>query len=216
MITSLSIEQLENYLSLLIRNHIPDGWTSYSYQSLLSDAMERLEYCFSHIYRKYYRNQGKVVFNHLNTDHMASLLYLLGNTVWQVTGDEELPTRLFYLNKILHGVDLYFSVSMPKIFMLVHPVGTVIGQATYSDYLVIYQNVTIGSNNGVYPTLGKEVILYSKSSLLGNCNVGDNVVFGANSFIINTDIPHDTIVVGQYPSHKFKPNLVSVRERVWS
>ncbi len=155
------------------------------------------------------------MFNHLNTDHMASLLYFLGNTIWQSTGDQELPTRLFYLNKILHGVDLYFSVKMPRIFMLVHPVGTVIGQADYDDYLVIYQNVTIGSDNGVYPKLDKEVILYSKSSVIGDCRVGSNVVFAANSFICNTNIPDNTIVVGQYPNHIFKPNSVSVHEREW-
>ncbi|MCT7958218.1 hypothetical protein [Laspinema palackyanum] len=216
MITSLTIDQLENYLLSSISNHIPDGWTGYSLKQFLKDAMDRIDYCFSHIHRKYYRNEGKVVFNHLNTDHMASLLYFLGNTVWQATGDEELPTRLFYLNKILHSLDLYFSVQMPKVFMLVHPVGTVIGQAEYSDYLVIYQNVTIGSDDGLYPKLGKEVIFYAKSSLVGNCHVGNNIVFGSNSFLINTDIPDDTIVVGRYPNHRFKPNSVSVCSREWN
>lgn len=214
MITSLTIDELENYLLSLVINYIPDGYiVDYPLKDLLKLTMKRVEYCFSKIHRKYYFENGHVIFDHLNTDHMASFLFFLGNTIWKTTGDIAFPTRLFYLNKILHGLDLYFSVPMPQVFLLVHPVGTVIGKAQYCDYLVIYQNCTIGSSENIYPKLETGVILYSGVSIIGNCNINNNTIFGANAFILNTNVPSNTLVLGQYPKHTFKPNHISVIQR---
>ena len=216
MRSSLSVEELEGYVSRLLANHLPEGDTGTpALRPLIDRSLERVEQCFSRIHLKYYEDDGVTVFNHLNSDHVAAFLYLLGNTVWQETGDERLPTKLFYLNKIMHGLDLYFSVSMPDIFLLVHPVGTVLGNAHYGDYLVVYQNCTVGADTDVYPRFGKGVILYSSTSVIGDCAVGDNVVFGANSMVVDTDVPSDTMVLGQYPRQRFVPNRRPVRERVF-
>ncbi|NIO11197.1 MAG: hypothetical protein GTO40_25550, partial [Deltaproteobacteria bacterium] len=159
---------------------------------------------------KYYQENGQPVFDHLNSDHLATFLYLLGNTAWSETGDERLPTKLFYLNKIMNGLDLYFSVAMPEVFLLVHPVGTVLGKAQYGNYLVVYQNCSVGAVTDVYPSLGEGVVLYSRSSVLGDCKIGDNVIVAANAFVLNTQVPDHQIVVGQYPDHRFTPNSKSV------
>jgi len=45
-------------------------------------------------------------------------------------------------------------------------------------------------------------VFFSKSSVIGNCSVGENVVFGANAFILNADIPEQCSVVGSFPNHK--------------
>lgn len=211
---SLSTENLKSYVLNLLTTHFPDGYkVNYSIDFVFSTALERIEYNFSHIRRKYYFESNKVVFNHLNSDHMATLLYFLANTIWREVNDTELPTRLFYLNKIMHGIDLYYSVPMPNIFMLVHPIGTILGKASYEDYLVIYQNVTVGADTDIYPRFGKEVILYSRSSVLGDCNIGNNVILAANSFLINTAVSDNTVVVGQFPNHKLIQNHNSVRSR---
>jgi serine O-acetyltransferase len=214
---SLSIADLENYVSRLLANHLPDGDTpGYPLRPLIGRTLERLEHCFSRIHRKYYEDDGVTLFDHLNSDHAAAFLYLLGNTAWHDIGDERLPTKLFYLNKIMHGLDLYFSVPMPEIFLLVHPVGTVLGKASYSDFLVVYQNCTVGADIDVYPRFGEGIILYSSSSVIGDCAVGDNVVFGANSMIVSIAVPNDTVVLGQYPEHRFVPNTTPVQDRVFS
>lgn len=214
--TSLTSVELARYTARLLENHFPDGVTSgIDLRSDIDTALDRIEHCFSRIHRKYYRTDGVVSFDHLNSDHMAAYLYFLGNTIWRRTGDTALPTRLFYLNKVMHGIDLYFSVAMPEIFLLVHPVGTVVGAATYGDYLVLYQNCTLGADAGVYPTLGEGVILYSRTSVLGRSVVGDNVVFAANSFLVNTDVPSDSLVVGQFPSHRIRGNSTPVRYRLF-
>jgi serine O-acetyltransferase len=38
-----------------------------------------------------------------------------------------LADRIYYLNKALNGLDLFYEVEMPDVFYLDHPVGTVIG-----------------------------------------------------------------------------------------
>lgn len=144
---------------------------------------------------------------------MASFLWFLSSTVWRDDQNEELATRLSYLNKMMHGLDLFYSVPMPDVFLLVHPVGTVLGRASYSDYLVVYQNCTVGATADVYPTFGEGVALYSRSSVLGDCNVGSNVVFGANSLVIDTAVPDDTIVVGAHPAQRYLSNPMTVRMR---
>lgn len=213
---SLKQPELSAYVRRLLANHIPDGFTSSDkLESHVRRALERVEHCFSKIQGKYYTNEGVVRFDHLNGDHFASFLYFLSNTAWKEGGEEALATRLFYLNKIMHGLDLFFSVEMPSIFLLVHPVGTVLGKARYGDYFVAYQNCTVGATTTIYPQFGEGTILYSRSSVLGNCKVGDNVIFGANSSVIDRDVPADSVVVGQHPSHQFKPNRVTVRKRVF-
>lgn len=213
---SLPPRELEAYLTASLRHHVPDGYAPAALGKHLARALERTEACFSAIHRKYFREGDLLRFDHLNGDQFAAFLYYLGNTVWRDSGDEGLPTRLFYLNKILHGLDLYFAVAMPDVFRLVHPVGTVLGRAEYGNYFMAYQNCAVGANeHNVYPRFGTGTILYARTSVLGDCTLGDDVVCGANTFLLNTRVPANTTVVGQFPNHRFVPNAQSVRARVF-
>lgn len=213
---SLPRDQLTAYLRALLQHHIPDGCAIPSPERWLDRALDRAEHCFGSIHRKYFREGDTLRFDHLNGDQMAAFLYLLANTAWKEDGEEALATRLFYLNKILHGLDLYFSVQMPEAFRLVHPVGTVLGRADYGNYLMVYQNCSVGADEaGIYPRFGEGTILFSRSSVLGDCTLGDNVVIGANTFVLNTDVPANSVVVGQYPDLRMLPNERSVRERAF-
>ena len=88
--------------------------------------------------------------------------------------------------------------------------GSVFGRAEYGNYLCVYQNCTIGGDTRdgeiCYPTLGEGVVLCASSKVIGRCQVGDNVIFGANAFIINTDVPSNSIVVGSYPHYRILPS----------
>jgi serine O-acetyltransferase len=214
--SSLSANQLAHFVETMLINYLPDGQERrHDLMSIVAEALQRVEHCFSRIHRKYYNVNQVIEFNHLNSDHLAVFLYFLANSVWKSTGDTIVPSKLFYLNKILNGLDLYYAVTMPDIFMLVHPVGSVIGNANYKDYLVIYQNCTVGADAGIYPRFGEGVILYSGSSVLGDSTIGDNVTFGANAMVVNTDIPQDTVVVGQFPHHRLLDSQRSVRQRLF-
>lgn len=78
------------------------------------------------------------------------------------------------------------------------------GRAKYGDGFFFYQGCTVGGTDGkngeiYYPVLGENVQMFANSSILGRCNVGNNVKIGAGTLIKNEDIPSDSIVFGQSP-----------------
>ncbi|MCF8003008.1 MAG: hypothetical protein K9L32_02185 [Chromatiaceae bacterium] len=171
-------------------------------------SMDRVEFCFKKIRSPYYSNaDGNPIFNHCHSDHMASLYALLAHILYE-NGNDLAAAKVFYLNKILHGFDCYYTVCLPSIFLLSHPLGTILGGgAEYSNYLMVSQNCTVGDNyDGNYPTLGEGVSLYCGASIIGGCNIGSNCAIGVGASLYKTDLPDDTIVHGNFLGYSFKPN----------
>jgi serine O-acetyltransferase len=214
--SSLDANELTAYLGRLLANLVPDGRTDEPQRAHVDTALERLEHCFAGVHRKYYTVDGSARFDHLNGDHLATFLYFVAHTVWTRSEDRATAAKLFAANKALHGIDLFYEVEMPSVFLLAHPVGSVIGRAEYSDELFITQGCTIGNVNGAYPRLGRGVALYAGATVLGDTTVGDDVVFGANSMVVDADIPAHSVVVGMHPGHRILPNPVPVHDRVFA
>ena len=212
---SLSTEKLVHYVDQQLQHFFPDGnHHSDEIKSLLANTLERLNYCFSHINRKYYQQEinGQMYtqFNHLNSDHYASFLYLLSNEAWR---DDAiiLAEKLFYLNKALNGLDCFYSIKLPEIFMFVHPVGTVLGNAEYQNYFVVYQGVTVGSTlNGKYPVFNEGCVLYEKSSVIGCCRLGKNITIAAGALVINQQIDENITVFEQSPRLQMRATNIDV------
>ena len=206
---NLSLEQsaLIHYVAQQLACFYPDGQNTMSgLTRIMPTVIQRLDHCFSHIHKKYYFENGKTRFHHLNSDHYAMFLYVVANEAWR-QGFTPLAEKAFLLNKALHGIDAFYSITLPDVFLFVHPVGTVLGNATYADFLVVYQNVTVGSDvGGVYPVFGQACVLYSKCSVIGECNIGHNVSIAAHSFVRNMDVSSDAVVVGLYPGNAIKAN----------
>jgi serine O-acetyltransferase len=87
-----------------------------------------------------------------------------------------------------------------------HPLGSIIGNATYSNGVFIQQGVTIGANKGVVrPTFSGYVMLFTHAVVVGDCKIGKNVIISAKTYIKETDIPNNCIVFGQSPNLIIKP-----------
>jgi len=208
---------LSLYVANQVSNFFPDisvGGREFS--SFIDRTLERLDFCFSRIHIKYYAEDGAAVFNHLNTNHYASFLYFLSNTIYRETGDPTLAEKVFALNKALHGLDLFYEVEMPDVFMLVHPVGAVLGRAKYGNYLCVYQGCSVGADlDGVYPTLGEGVVLFGGSRVIGDSLLGDNCWIAPNAVVMDTEVPKDSIVFGLPPDTATKPARHRVLERIF-
>jgi len=127
MIQSLDNKGLAEYLSKQLNSLFPDNEIRPSIlQSFIKKAVERMEYCFSKVNIKYFFNGENVLFNHLNTDQYAMFLYYLSNTIWTKEKDDVLASKVYYLNKSLNGLDAFYEIILPDIFILTHPVGTVL------------------------------------------------------------------------------------------
>lgn len=197
------------------------NFKSVDFQCIMRHSDEAYERCKESIsalnnkYLKYSNGLPKFCVNHSGC--WSLYLYYLSNAIWQC-GEVVCAEQIYYLNKILHSVDWYCGIELPEHFMVEHPVGSVLGKATYGDCLFIYQGVTIGGNielntgKTVYPVLGNNVLMYADSKILGNSKIGNNVILSANSCIINESIPDDSVVFGMSPNLviKYMPREIKI------
>ena len=207
MIISPSVEMLEKLIKHQIHNlFLLDESEAGIIQASLSAALERTEYCFSFSENKYYRKDGRVYFSIYHSGQYCVFLYFLSRQIFLDFPDvRDLADKVYYLNRTLNGLDLYYEVVMPKVFNLDHPVGSVMGRARYGENFTFSQMCTVGNNKGVFPEIGSNVKMLSGSKILGNCKIGDNVIISANSYIKDEDIPNGSLVFGSSPALVVKP-----------
>lgn len=171
----------------------------------ITTALERADYCFSHYNSKYYRKDGETYFNPFHSGQYAIFLYYVSRELFLTFPNyRTLADRVYYLNKMLNCVDLFYEVSLSTIFNADHPVGSVMGRASYSDFFTFAQNCSVGNNKGFYPIIGKNVLMAAGATLLGKCTIGENVIISAHTYIKDTDIPPCSVVFGSYPNLTIK------------
>lgn len=209
----LCVKQLTN---LLIFNYNDEKEVLFE---SINNALQRSEINFSHTTNKYYSKNGEVFFDPFHSGQYSIFLYYLSNTLWKKFNNNSLATRVYYLNKILNSVELYYEVNLPDIFSLDHPLGTVMGRAQYSNYIQFSQNCTVGNNKGKYPRLGEKIIMFSGVTILGDSCIEGNCVISANSYIKDENIPLNSIVFGQSPNliikTKSKVVMQSYFDSIW-
>lgn len=130
----------------------------------------------------------------LHSLQYATFVYLVGNEVWTDDPGSKVASMLFCLNKALHGIDIFPSVIMPEVFFISHGTGSVLGDTTYGNRLVIFQNVTVGRVADNRPTIGTDVILFPGCSITGKSVIGDRSVVSAGVHLHNMAIPADSVV----------------------
>lgn len=162
--------------------------------------------CIGRIQLKYFDT-----FRLYHTGQYAMLLYYTGNSLSCAGNPFGLGDRLYALNKALHGLDVHHAVCLPDTFYWEHPVGTVLGHARYGENLIVYQGCTVGGvhdaeGNAHYPVLGNRVTLYSHASVIGSCDIGDDVVIAAHARVVNQAVPSGSLVIGSSPNLIFKEN----------
>lgn len=164
-------------------------------------ALERCEKCFRHILLPGYREEtGEAAFSHLHMDQWGTFLYFLGNTIYKEEWEQKmLCDKLLNLNRILNGFFLSYKCPMPEVFCLAHPVGSIVGNADYSDGLVINQNVTINTrmdeNGRLKLKIGRGCYLGAGAKIIGSEEIGDRVSVGADVLIYNRKIENDQVCI---------------------
>ncbi|GAA4175654.1 hypothetical protein [Sphingobacterium ginsenosidimutans] len=166
------------------------------------DVLKKIEYCFQNVDNKYFSADGRVFFASYHSGQYLIYLYFYSQIFAGLK--HQLKDKFYYLNKILHSVDIYAEVELPAVFFFEHPLGLVLGRAKYGNNFFAMQGCTIGGNKGVYPIIGDNVKMYSNSKILGKSRIGNNVWISANTYIKDEDVPSDTIVFGQSPNLIFK------------
>lgn len=199
------IKFFSDYVSKQISIYFPDDFvTTDVIAASLPSALRRTDFCIGNI--KAWRNND---FNYLISGQYAIFLYYLSSCIWTESGSCEVATRVFLLNKALNGIDIFYEVSMPDIFLIGHTVGMVFSKAYYDDFFVMHQSCTIGRNGSDRPTLEKGVILYPNSSVIGKCLVRSNSVISPGVQLVNQDTPGNCYV---FMGEKGKPVFKEIDE----
>jgi len=201
--SSLDVQGLAALASRQVNAMFPDG-SEITADDLVPSAraaLQRLEHCFTHINNKYFFDGEQAVFDHLHGDQYAMWLYFLSHQLHLDGAAPAASKKLFLLNKALHGCDIFYEVALPSVFLLVHPLGTVLGRASYQDYLLVYQRVGIGSNHDVYPRLGAHLTLRPGSSVLGDAQVGKYCSIAAESLVLDRALPDGSLYIGNPRDH---------------
>jgi serine O-acetyltransferase len=172
------------YLERQLDNLFPDGQEGIHIflDRHIDEALSRLQHCINAV-----KMWAVDEFDYLHSSQYATFLYYLSNTIWQREKHHQLCAKLFYLNKSLNGIDLFYEIDMPEIFFIGHSVGIVLAKAHYSNYLVLYQNSTVGKNHGIAPRLEEGVILYPNTAIIGGCNIACGSVISQGVSVINRD-----------------------------
>lgn len=205
---SITPRQLVDCLVNQINAFMPDGDKVFADEIMphIGNIMDRTQRCFSRINNKYFSDNGEVIFNHLHADQYAMFLYFSCNTLYRSKADLKLCTKICQLNKCLHGIDAFYEVELPDIFLFVHPLGTVLGRGTYADYFMVYQRCGIGSNHDVYPVMKEYVTLRPGSSILGKCLVQENCTIAAESLLLDKDLEKNSVYIGNPRDYIIKLN----------
>jgi serine O-acetyltransferase len=204
MQSSLSAADLSRYLAAQLDRSFPDGH-EHDVEAVVKRALERIEYAFARIVLKGYSNEGSATFSHLQGDQYAAFLYFASHSAWRDLENQNLATKLFLLNKAMNGIVVMYDTILPDVFVLMHTVGTVLGKATYGNFFVATQNVTVGSDRGHSPTLGERVVLYGGSSVIGKARLDEGVTVAANATVRGQDVPAHSVVAGVSPNLVIRP-----------
>jgi serine O-acetyltransferase len=207
MQSSLNSESLLLYVRSQLNNNFPDQDNLDDLKFAINKALNKLEYCLQNTTYKLNWKNNDCYFNHLNADQYTIFIYFLSNIVYLEFNNTNLASKLFYLNKILHSFHCMYDTQLPNVFLVLHGVGIVLGKAKYSDNFVVTQNCTVGSNyTGEQPYIGKSVIMYPGSSIIGNSTIGLNSCISSGSFINNAFINENSLVIGRSPELKILKN----------
>jgi serine O-acetyltransferase len=184
-------DELAEYTARQVDALIPDGKDAVRHlvRAYLPETLDRLSKCINAV-----RMWTPDVFDYLHSSQYCIYLYFLSNTIWRNSGDRPACTRLFLLNKALNGIDCFYEIEMPEIFFIGHSVGIVLAKATYANYLVLYQNSTVGKNHGIAPVLGEGVVMYPNTAVIGRCKVGARTILAQGTSVVNVDCPGNSIV----------------------
>lgn len=189
---TMTKEEIGAFTQKQLDFYIPDGYVieEKMWGGGCEKALARCDNCFKHIMIPSYRDEKKEsCFSHLHRDQYATFLYFLANIIWRQHHEKQLCDKLLNLQSILHNFFLSYKCDMPDLFLLNHPMGSVIGNAKYADGLCISQNVTVNTNPDL--CFGQGVYIGAGASVIGNKPIGNRVSIGTNVLIHNQSIEDD-------------------------
>lgn len=97
-----------------------------------------------------------------------------------------------------YGVEFGLNSQIGAGLNIHHVNGIVIGEgAIIGENFNLFHQVTIGQKKGKYPCIGKDVFIYPGAKIVGDIEIGDNVIIGTNA-IIDCSVQSNNIAYGYF------------------
>lgn len=201
ILKDITRDALTDYVGAQLSHFFPDGRTDVRtcVSRDIDEALARTATCIDSV-----RMWKAGEFDYLHSSQYCTFLYYLSNSAWRNREDKAFCTKLFLLNKALNGFDCFYDNLLPEKFFIGHSVGIVLSRTTYSNYLVLYQNSTVGKNHGAAPVLGEGVVLYPNSAIIGGCRIGAGTIVAQGCSVISADTPGNCYVFNEGNGLVFK------------
>ena len=191
-------KEIENILYKQLSNFWPDCFRFEIISKEIPVVLDKMYVILSSLSLIRCNNGKEVVFSPYDTVSWSVFLYYLSNELYKKKQLRE-ATVIYYLNKVMHSVEWFYALDLPEHFFAEHPHNSVLGKAVYGDYFFCFHGTTVGANykedgSPVYPKLGNNVFMFANSTILGDCNIGNNVIIAANTYVKDMDIPDNSVV----------------------
>ena len=180
--------------------------------SYLDSALEISEKRFILNKSKYYTSSDglRAQFSATHYSSHALILYQLARECF-LGGRKDLADKVYFLNIATTATDLFYEIDLPLRTGCDHPLGSVIGRASFSraSSLFFYQQNLIGGNfadNGetVYPKIEGDLYMFPRSSLIGDVKIEGVVILGNSTYVKDAGSLRDVVVFGVSPDLTLK------------
>jgi len=121
--------------------------------------------------------------------------HMLWNWGWHI------PARIHsQWTRFWTGIEIHPGATIGRRVVIDHGMGIVIGEtAIVGDDVLIYHGVTLGGkiNDRVkrHPTVGNNVLLGAGAKIIGDLEIGDGAMIGANA-VVTKSVPAGAVIVG--------------------
>jgi len=104
-------------------------------------------------------------------------------------------------SRFFTGIEIHPGAKIDAVFFIDHGMGVVIGEtAEIGKNCMMFHGVTLGGTGKHegrrHPIIGDNVLIGTHATLLGPIRIGNGAKIGAETVIINRDVPPDCTVVG--------------------
>ncbi|PZP35676.1 MAG: hypothetical protein DI603_02555 [Roseateles depolymerans] len=201
-------DKLATFVCRQLENFYPDGHNARdSIQQAMPQALERVRHCVSQVLAW---PQG---FDPIYSGQYASFLYLLSNEVGVTQRDVATATRLFLLNKALHGLELFYDLVLPEVFLIGHTPGLVLAKAQYGSHIVFHQGCTVGHKlDGHRPVIEERVVMFPNSMVIGRSVIRRNTAIAPGVCVVDMETPGDCYVL---PGPNGRPVIKPHNKEFW-
>lgn len=143
----------------------------------------------------------------------TSLVYLLWyDKYFRTLFYQRIGQPAFLLSILAKSAETFILATHMKIgegMLVIHPFSTIINAQKIGCNFTVRNDVTIGNNDSKLgresrPIIGDNVTINVNSVVLGNINIGNNVIVGAGTLLLK-DVPDNCVVVGN-PATIIKQN----------